>query len=432
MLPRLEKVFVVQVFAGNYHTGCLSKSGKTFLWGDNRLGQLFVNVSERVNEISLFGVSRGTSSHEIRSLFLYGDLTCVVGRDNVCYQSGSIWVQLHLASKTVGIKSVGISNEFTYIVNSFGQLYGFSHRNIRENRVHYKPVLIRENINKVCSGEVPVAIDNWGKMHYLNSLEIQPSNDLNQVDDIKSCGFHKFGLVNIRDSPFLASEGLHSLVTITEHRLVQMIVIYIQDIPNAGNLYHIADMLNCQILKQAVLEFIANNIVRFTQEIYITKYHIDTLISINPDALEFIQAMTDFTCKHYSPVSESLRQNKRKKNKYRKSNNLNPATGLLKCMPSPYQLSDAPSKTSRGRARANTQDVLSNPFSLTCINYTSRLHLKSFEEIQQEESKTPISLVKWKKEPESVTPFDCIQDEEVEDREVEEALLLIAQMESLQ
>ena len=51
---------------------------------------------------------------------MYGDVTCVIGQNEVGYQNGPRNpVQLHLPGRNVGIKAVAVSRELTYLLSDF-------------------------------------------------------------------------------------------------------------------------------------------------------------------------------------------------------------------------------------------------------------------------------------------------------------------------
>lgn len=130
------------------------------------------------------------------------------------------------------------------------------------------------------------------------------------------------------------------------------------------------------------------------------------------------------------PVAQTIKSGKKQKKKPRAMSNneeilWTPATTL---------------KPNRERANTESQIVISQQFlPPPCSKSKPWGQLpvlqNSFNHLQSEESKNPISINKWAKNnqiPNKVASFQDVQVEEKDSKDLDEALLLIAIMESMQ
>ena len=151
------------------------------------------------------------------------------------------------------------------------------------------------------------------------------------------------------------------------------------------------------------------------------KPHVELLDKLSKPALKEIQALAQV---EYHPPQLPKKPKKKKQPQPPRK-----ASG-------PAQLTTSKSGPSgfkhTPKARAYTEDFReSNPFNRGKLKCSNSRPLQSFLEVQQAEAENPLKFVAWTTEQPKAAAFDAIQAEEVEDNELEAALIAIAKFESL-
>ena len=142
---------------------------------------------------------------------------------------------------------------------------------------------------------------------------------------------------------------------------------------------------------------------------------------LDKDNLGLIQNMSGFSCQYELPKPQVVAKKKPKKRRFK-----NPITASTpRAIPtSSPQLKPHPEEPPT-KSRANTDPAF--------VKVSSLKNSKSnnFLDVQREEALNPIELVAWTSDHAPSVSFENVQAQEMEDRDIEEAMILIAQMESM-
>mmetsp|Transcript_2118 Transcript_2118/g.3387 ORF Transcript_2118/g.3387 Transcript_2118/m.3387 type:complete len:605 (-) Transcript_2118:1357-3171(-) len=277
----LKKVLITKVAAGKNHSGSLSNYGRLYIWGDTFSSQCYKGLfKSNIKDFTLFDITGISSDDYITHLAMGEDTTCIGTNNSLLVTPGTKnHIQLHIPARIKDLSCLSASSTGIYAVTAAGQLF-FAPSKIKFTlRSHYKMQHLMERVCYASSGEKSCAVTERGDLYFLEEEGPKLCPLIAGVKKASVYHHHSMAIVSTSKPNLQLPTRIPSLLEISEYTLSQLINIH-----SAPDLLNAADMLNCQVLKQACEEFISKNL-----KIFLTPQNIDHFLAINSELLDPIQ-----------------------------------------------------------------------------------------------------------------------------------------------
>ncbi|CAG9318293.1 unnamed protein product [Blepharisma stoltei] len=427
ILTALKKFFIVKIKSGKNHCGAMNKNGDLYLWGDDSAYQLFLKKNGeniiQVNPLNLIQSRDDT----IVDFELGEDVSCIqmssecIARSN---ESGKI-LQLHLPGGASGtVKSLAISQHAVYVLTSFYILHWLQNSEIN-SRTHYKLKEFAYEIKSIFSGKIATAVDIKRNLCLLLPSGVEKCPLLRGCVKASFQQNHYFAIIGttIPEKKPNPHTSMPSLFDIAEEKIIEIL-----NISTAPELLLYSDIFSCSNLKLISEKFIATNL-----SLYLTPANIDYFLAIKPHLLEGIQQFItkgDFISIQLLDTAKSTKKKKKPKSKIRAFSGNDEIQQKI-----PFPQIQPQEKRKRADTdtffKAKPLDYIPPPKSKMQPWGSIDCHKPNLEIVQHEEKVSPFKLNKWGNTQKNQADFNIIQTEEKEDQELEEVLIMIAKMESM-
>lgn len=427
MVKELKQVYVDKIASGKNHIVAFTGE-KIYSWGCNKEKQLFCNTGDicMVQAGDLF-----PQSEKIIDVEAYDNYTAALVSGFKIVKSGEVKKVIHVPSNTELVK-VCVSAHAIHTLSVLGVLFSIQLKRMGQN-MHYKMQFTKENVSDIFSGFFASAID---KNNNLWELDPEPKL-IKDISCVQSARLNEnFSLITsgVEKIPWFSSSPLSSLFEVSQDLVQESIVMFTQNINTACELLLLSDALSCENLKSHCEYFIIRNLVIPKKRSYITLANWEYFNILNTSLSESLQ-------KHLSlgklpEVQEKVfkqTENKRVKNNSKRKPRAYSGNELNINLKSPQN---------RPRAATETQISINSENFSKPVGELPKLKkdkpwgnpqksVIEFNSMQKLEGLSPFSINKWEnlgKGP--AEKFEIIQEVEKEDKELDEALILIAIMES--